>query len=65
MRHKLFVGRTVLVQNGQVDKAFRLLNRILGEATTFRIKIVVQLWFSITKLLEILHTTYRQVSGHV
>lgn len=65
MRHKLFVGRTVLVQNGQVDKAFRLLNRILGEATTFRIKIVVKLWFFITKLLEILHTTYRQVSGHV
>ncbi|OQR79620.1 28S ribosomal protein S21 [Tropilaelaps mercedesae] len=30
MRHKLFIGRTVLVRDGKVEEAFRLLNRILG-----------------------------------
>ncbi|XP_063975527.1 small ribosomal subunit protein bS21m [Diachasmimorpha longicaudata] len=30
MRHTPFISRTVLVRDGNVDSAFRLLNRILG-----------------------------------
>ncbi|XP_064476935.1 small ribosomal subunit protein bS21m-like [Ornithodoros turicata] len=30
MRHKMFISRTVLVRNNQVEEAFRVLNRILG-----------------------------------
>ncbi|XP_003743301.1 28S ribosomal protein S21, mitochondrial [Galendromus occidentalis] len=30
MRHKMFIGRTILVQNGKVEEAFRQLNRVLG-----------------------------------
>lgn len=30
MRHASFISRTVMVQNGNVDGAFRMLNRILG-----------------------------------
>ncbi|XP_044004364.1 28S ribosomal protein S21, mitochondrial-like [Aphidius gifuensis] len=30
MRHTPFISRTVLVKNGNVDAAFRVLNRIMG-----------------------------------
>lgn len=35
MRHARFIARTVLVQNGQVEEAFRALNRILGQENVF------------------------------
>lgn len=35
MRHSLFMARTVLVQNNNVDEACRLLNRILGKEEIF------------------------------
>ncbi|XP_055904856.1 28S ribosomal protein S21, mitochondrial [Eupeodes corollae] len=35
MRHQLFLARTVLVQNSNVDEACRLLNRILGKEEIF------------------------------
>ncbi|XP_015592501.1 28S ribosomal protein S21, mitochondrial [Cephus cinctus] len=31
MRHVPFISRTVLVQNNNVENAFRILNRILGQ----------------------------------
>uniref|UniRef100_A0A1A9UFL3 28S ribosomal protein S21, mitochondrial n=1 Tax=Glossina austeni TaxID=7395 RepID=A0A1A9UFL3_GLOAU len=35
MRHSLFMARTVLVQNNNVEEACRLLNRILGKEEIF------------------------------
>lgn len=35
MRHPYFFARTVLVRNGNVDEAVRLLNRILGREEIF------------------------------
>ncbi|XP_055851523.1 28S ribosomal protein S21, mitochondrial [Episyrphus balteatus] len=35
MRHQLFLARTVLVQNNNVEEACRLLNRILGKEEIF------------------------------
>jgi ribosomal protein S21 len=31
LRHAYFIGRTVLVRNGNVEEAIRILNRILGK----------------------------------
>lgn len=31
MRHVPFLARTVLVQNGNIEEAMRILNRILGK----------------------------------
>uniref|UniRef100_T1IR17 Mitochondrial ribosomal protein S21 n=1 Tax=Strigamia maritima TaxID=126957 RepID=T1IR17_STRMM len=36
-RHLQFIGRTVLVRDGNVDDAFRILNRIMGQEGLFEI----------------------------
>ncbi|RWS12922.1 hypothetical protein B4U79_01152 [Dinothrombium tinctorium] len=37
MRHPRFIGRTVLVKDGKVEQAFRILNKIIGSEGLFDI----------------------------